>query len=231
LTTPVEREAVRFEEAIAFLRNKLDLPTRAWTDIWEAMHSVAFVVAGAGTEALVSDFHLAINQAIEAGTTLATFRQAFDRIVAEHGWQYKGSRGWRTRVIFETNLRMAYAAGRWAQIQRLKESRPYLRYVTMDDERVRPEHQAWHNIVLEVDDPWWQTHFPPCGWGCRCRAVSLNDRDLKRYGLRLSPQAPGLYPKPGSMPSGVLTMTGPSGVRTCLATYLMSGAWGDSRNP
>lgn len=190
MTIAVEREAVRFEEAIAFLRNKIDLPTEAWTDLWEKMHSVAFVVAGANTEALVADFHRAVNQAIGEGTTLAVFRKEFDRIVAEHGWQYRGAPGWRSRVIFETNLRMAYAAGRWEQIQRLKHVRPFLRYVTVDDERVRPEHRRWHNVVLPVEDPWWLTHFPPCGWGCRCRVVSLNHRDLERYGLKVSKQAP-----------------------------------------
>lgn len=190
MTTAVEREAVRFEEAIAFLRNKVGVPTNAWTDLWEAMHSVAFVVAGASTEAIVADFHQAVSSAIENGTTLATFRKDFDRIVREHGWQYRGSAGGRSRVIFETNLRMAYSAGRWAQIQRLKHLRPYLRYVTVDDERVRPEHRKWHNVVLPVDHPFWLTHFPPCGWGCRCRVVSLNHRDLGRYGLKVSDQAP-----------------------------------------
>jgi SPP1 gp7 family putative phage head morphogenesis protein len=228
LTTAVETGSVRFEEAIGFLRNKLDLPTEAWTDLWEAMHSVAFVVAGANTEALVSDFHQVVNQAIGSGTTLQAFRKEFDRIVLEHGWQYRGSAGWRSRVIFETNLRMAYAAGRWAQIQRLKHVRPYLRYVTVDDERVRPEHRAWHNIVLPVDDPWWQTHFPPCGWGCRCRVTSLSERDLKRYGLKLSPQAPEVryVAKPVRTPDGPVLVETPVGIDPGFGYNPGAGAFG-----
>jgi hypothetical protein len=38
---------------------------------------------------------------------------------------------------------------------------------------VRDTHGAWHNLTLPVDDPWWQTHYPPNGWRCRCRVVSL----------------------------------------------------------
>ena len=35
------------------------------------------------------------------------------------GWA-NGGRNWRTRVIFETNLRTSYAAGRWQQLQRIE---------------------------------------------------------------------------------------------------------------
>lgn len=186
----IEAIGVSFAEAIAFLRLKLAVPSETWTDIWMEAHNTAFTVAGASTQALVEDFQVAVLKAIEQGETLATFRQDFDQIVARNGWSYRGRRGWRTRVIFETNLRMAYAAGRWAQIERLKAHRPYLRYVTADDARVRDAHRAWHDVVLPVDHPFWETHFPPNGWGCRCRVVSLNARDLKRYGLEVTEPAP-----------------------------------------
>lgn len=89
-------------EAIRFIRDKLDVPSASWTDLWQQQHSVAFTVAGAQSEALVRDFHDAVNRAIANGTTLDDFRRDFDRIVAEHGWSYNGSRGWRSRVIFDT---------------------------------------------------------------------------------------------------------------------------------
>lgn len=186
----VDPFAVNPIEAIEFLRNKLRIPTFTWTDIWQEMHSRAFVVAGAQSDALLKDFHDAVLRAISEGRTLQQFRADFDRIVATHGWSYHGTPGWRSRVIYQTNMRMAYAAGRWEQIQRVKDDRPYLRYVAVMDERTREEHAAWHDTVLPADDPWWQTHFPPNGWHCRCTVQSLNDRDLARYGLSLSGQAP-----------------------------------------
>ncbi|MBN8955716.1 MAG: minor capsid protein [Rhizobiales bacterium] len=177
-------------EAIEFFRQKLRVPTLTWTDLWQEMHSEAFMVAGAQSDALLKDFQEAIQKAIEEGTTLAQFRQDFDRIVAEHGWSYNGSRNWRSRVIFQTNMRMSYAAGRWEQIQRVKTTRPYLRYVAVMDNRTRPAHRAWHGTILPADDPWWQTHFPPNGWNCRCTVMTLNERDLARYGFTVSEQAP-----------------------------------------
>jgi SPP1 gp7 family putative phage head morphogenesis protein len=177
-------------EAVDFLRRKLNVPTDRWTDLWQQMHSFAFTVAGASTDSLVSDFHDAVDEAIEEGLTLDDFRRSFDRIVEEHGWSYNGSRNWRSRIIFETNLRTAYAAGRWEQIQQVKEQRPYIRYVAVMDQKTRPEHASWHDTVLPADDPWWQTHFPPNGWNCRCTVQSLNERDLARYGLSVSDRAP-----------------------------------------
>ena len=179
------------KEAIDFLRNKLDVPTAHWTDLWQEQHSAAFTVAGAMSDSLVSDFHDAVNKAVQDGTTLDQFRKDFDQIVADHGWSYNGSRNWRSRVIFDTNINTSYAAGRWDQIQLVKDQRPYLRYVHLEGQlHPRPEHESWHDTVLPVDDPWWLTHFPPNGWFCHCTVQSLNERDLGRYGLAVSDQAP-----------------------------------------
>lgn len=201
-------------EAIAFLRNKLNVPTSHWTDTWHEMHSAAFVVAGAESRDLVKDFHDAVSAAIADGTTLDTFRKDFDRIVADHGWSYHGSRNWRSRIILQTNLRTAYAAGKWEQIQAVKDDRPYLRYVAVLDDRTRPEHAAWSDTVLPVDDPWWDTHFPPNGWNCRCTVQSLNERDLARYGFEVSAAAPPseLVEHTINTPAGPRTVEVPEGI-------------------
>jgi SPP1 gp7 family putative phage head morphogenesis protein len=90
----------------------------------------------------------------------------------------------RLKLIYDTNTRMAYSAGLWQRIERNKDAFPYIRYITMRDEKVRLSHRAWDNVTLPVDDPFWDTHFPPCGWRCRCRATSINQKD---YDAGLSP--------------------------------------------
>lgn len=211
-STPLpEALPVQFTEAIDFLRNKLRLPTRVWTDMWQDMHSRAFVVAGAMKDALVKDFHEAVTRAIADGLTLEDFRKDFDRIVKTHGWSYKGSRGWRSRTIYETNLSTAFSAGRWAQIQRLKSVRPYIRYITMADENVRFSHRTLHDIVLPVDHPFWLRWFPPNDWGCRCFVQSLSEADLKRLGLKVTPDAS--LPK-GTQKTTIKTPEGPVKVET-----------------
>ncbi len=61
-------------------------------------------------------------------------------------------------------------------------SRPYWEYRHGDSAVPRPEHLAWDGLILPADDPWWQTHYPPNGWGCKCKVFALSARDLKRMG-------------------------------------------------
>lgn len=180
-----------FGEQIAFFRRKLNLPTNAWTDIWQEQHDHAFVIAGANRDDLVADFRTAVDKAISEGGTLASFRKDFDQIVAKYGWSYNGGRNWRSRVIYETNLRSSYAAGRYEQLQAVKALRPFWRYRHSDSVlHPRPMHLAWNGLILHADDPWWQTHFAPNGWGCQCTIESLSHRDLIRLGKNGPDTAP-----------------------------------------
>lgn len=206
--------AVPFEDAIKYFRDKVRLPTATWTDIWQAEHARAFVVAGAMKDELIKDLQSAVLKALEGGTTLAEFRKDFDTIVAAHGWSYRGGRNWRTRVIYNTNLRMAYAAGKYDQAQRLKTQRPWMRYIAVDDGRTRELHRHWHNTVLPVDHEWWDTHYPPNGWNCRCTVQTLSGRDLKRYGIKVSEEAPPveLVDREVNFPDGRRTIQVPAGI-------------------
>jgi len=219
---------VKFKEAIDFFTGKVNLSTNSWTDLWKEQHSRAFVIAGASKEALLTDFKKAVTKALDQGTTLAEFRSDFDRIVAAHGWEYNGGAGWRSRVIYQTNLRMARAAGRWAQIEKTKKRRPYIRYTAIKDDRTRPEHKAWDNTVLPVDDTFWETHAPPNGWNCRCKLQSLSERDLKRYGLEVSNKAPAIKieDRQVNTPAGKVSRPTPEGIDTGFDYNVGQAAWG-----
>lgn len=168
-----------FAEQIAFFRRKLNLPTQSWTDLYTHEHDWAFVVAGANRNAIVEDFRAAVQSAIEDGTTLADFRKSFDAIVAKHGWDHTGGRNWRSRVIYETNLNTSYAAGRYQQLQHA----PYWQYIHADwVQHPRHQHLAWHGLILRANDPWWQQHYPPNGWGCQCTVRGLWDNNLQELG-------------------------------------------------
>lgn len=219
---------VPFQEAISYLRNKIDLPTRTWTDLWKGQHARAFVVAGAVKSELVADFHSSVLKAIEEGRTLNDFRKDFDKIVAKHGWSYNGSRKWRSALIYNTNMRMARNAGRWAQIERLKSRRPYVRYVAVKDTRTRPEHLAWHDTVLPVDDAFWRTHAPPNGWNCRCQVQSLSERNLKRHGHEVSDKAPDIEVEAREVntPEGKVKVDVPKGIDTGFDYNVGDASWG-----
>ena len=178
-----------FKEQIDFFKGKTDLPSRAWTDLYAAEHDWAFVVAGATKRDLLSDMRGAVEKAIATGRTLDQFRTDFDKIVGQHGWEYNGGRAWRTRTIFETNLRQSYNAGREAQMAdpELRKKRPYGLYRHGDSANPRPQHLAWNGTVLPLDDAWWSTHTPQNGWGCKCKKFMVSARDVERMGLKVGP--------------------------------------------
>ena len=195
-----------FAEAVEFFRAKLNLTTARWDEIWKGQHAKAFTVAGAMRDDLLDDFRKAVDKAIEKGTTLQDFRKDFDAIVKRYGWSYNGSRNWRSEVIYKTNLRTAYMAGRWNQLTDpdLLKLKPYLEYRHGDSLQPRPLHLAWDGLVLPADDPWWGTHYPPNGWGCKCKVFAVGERDVKRMGKDGPDQSPAIEidPKTGA-PIGI----------------------------
>ena len=182
-----------FDQAISFFIQKLSMPTEHWDDLWKMMHTKGFTIAGAMKTELLEDMRSAVDKGIVQGQALADFRKDFDSIVDKHGWVYKGGRNWRTKVIYDTNLRTAYQAGRYQQMTDpdVVALRPYWQYVHGGSVHPREEHLAWDGLILPHDDSFWDTHYPPNGWGCKCRVVTLSKRDLEK----LNKKGPDNSPK------------------------------------
>lgn len=89
----------------------------------------------------------------------------------------------RLETIYRTNMKVAHVAGQYQSLIDKAELYPYWQYHTQEDDRVRGSHAVLNNKVFRYDDPFWDTHFPPNGWRCRCYVLSLNERGLKRQGL------------------------------------------------
>lgn len=169
-----------FAEQVAFFRNKLgnQIPTARWDDVWKSGHDRGFMVAGAMKADLLSDFASSVDTAISQGKSIQWFRKNFDAIVDKHGWSYKGERNWRTRVIYQTNMSTSYAGGRLAQLKEGGYTKWMYRH--SGSAHPRPEHVALDGLVRPADDPFWSTHYPPNGWGCKCRVVGVRSDDAAR---------------------------------------------------
>lgn len=185
------------EDAIAALEargRRLD-PSWSWQDRWGEEHADAFTVARSAGFDILNDLFEGLSSALKEGKTGRDFARELMPTLIQKGWwgrremldpvtgepeevQLGSPR--RLKQIFDANMRVSYAAGHWAAFERGQQDRPYLRYVALMDGRTRPQHAAWHNTVLRVDHPWWDTHAPPCGWNCRCTLQSLSARDVAR---------------------------------------------------
>ncbi len=69
---------------------------------------------------------------------------------------------------YQTAKRSAQAARQWKGYEANQDLFPNLKYMTVGDDKVRHDHAALHGIVKPVNDDFWNTHYPPNGWRCRC---------------------------------------------------------------
>lgn len=177
-----------FAEQVAFFRNKLGnlIPTERYDDLKKEQHDSAFMVAGAQKADLLMDLARSIDKAVSQGTGLNAWRKEFQSAVEKHdwhGWTGEGSkagRAWRTRVIYQTNMQTSYSAGRHAQLT--EGGFDYWVYHHNDSVvNPRKQHLAWDGLTLPTDHPFWQTHYPPNGWGCQCYVTGARSFDAAKH--------------------------------------------------
>lgn len=130
------------------------------------------------------------NKAIESGSTF----QEFQKAVKESGIELSPH---HLDNIFRTNIQNAYAHGIWTQQQENKANRPYLRYSSLTDSRVRPSHLALNNIIRHIDDLFWDTHYVPNGFNCRCAIDAITESQAKRLGITIDDELPDIQPDNG----------------------------------
>ena len=77
----------------------------------------------------------------------------------------------------EYNLAVASSqnAARWVEFEKEATVIPYLQYQTVGDGNVRDSHAVLDGIVKRIDDPFWNIHYPPNGYNCRCEAIQILD--------------------------------------------------------
>lgn len=175
-------------------------PTVRWSEMMHADHAVAFTVAKIAKLDLLRTMRASIDDVLVNGGTFEGWKAGILPELKKAGWwgavtnaELTGTdetiivNNRRLRTIYNTNVRMSMASGHWARIQRQKDVLPYLRYLPSSSEHKRPLHKTWYGILLPVDHPFWQTHFPPNGWGCKCHFEQVSERKMKRMGWSVTP--------------------------------------------
>jgi len=79
------------------------------------------------------------------------------------------------RTEYEFVVESARAGKRWIRIWQDREILPLLEYVTVGDDRVRPEHKKLDGVIRPVNDNFWNKYYPPWSWRCRCTTKSLEE--------------------------------------------------------
>ena len=191
-------------EAMAYMQGRWKVAeTSDYTDLWRDQHERAFTISRLHRADLLEKIQESLTKATAGDLTRRDWIKQTRTLLQKEGlWgtvevtdpktgEVKKTKfnEARLRLIHDTNVRQALAAGQWQRMLRNRASHPYVRYVSMDDGRVRPLHRLWHNTVLPIEHPWWNTHRPPNGYHCRCRVVGVTQEEFERRFAQSRPRA------------------------------------------
>lgn len=187
-----------FEEPTAvyeYLKSKKPEIHFDYDEIMHDAHKKAFTVAKMMNLDLLKDTQASLTKAFKEGVGFDEWKKSVKPMLAKKGWLgnikvkdpktdeekeiYVGNR--RLRNIFNTNMRTAYAKARYeSQMESLGE---YFRYTAVLDSRTREAHRKLHGKTLPKTDKFWDTNYPPNGWGCRCKVQVLTEAECIARGI------------------------------------------------
>jgi SPP1 gp7 family putative phage head morphogenesis protein len=198
-----------FPEQLEYFRRKLAIQSETIAEIQAEYHDFAFSVSGVTRADLIEDLKGLVEKAIADGMDIEEFKHSFYRLIGSKGWSVSGGESEgvssaltdrRIYTILDTNHRRSFAAGRIQQMRQpqVLQKRPYWQWIHRDSPQYRPHHKAIDRKVFKADEKFWETTYPPTGFGCRCTVRSLSDRDLKRLNLKVeSPPDPKTFLEKG----------------------------------
>lgn len=170
----IDPKTTRAKAAEKHLKKKVVLPVFDTRQMTAYHHSVAFMVAKMANASQLQFLKEQVEKAQKEGLS-------FDQFARNIEGQIPLSRA-RKALIFDTNLRSARAAGRWQAIEDTKELLPFLEYGPSDAGKPRDSHRHYYGVILPTDHDFWKTHFPPNGYGCRCKTYRLTRAQAQRKG-------------------------------------------------
>jgi SPP1 gp7 family putative phage head morphogenesis protein len=171
-------------EAIEWFRQKTVVSPEIYNALDAASKARSFAVSGLTNDYAADSVRVSIERALREGITQNEWLKRLEDTLGNAGLAEVGDLGLaHLRLVYHQNVMSAYSAGRYSQMQRVKVARPYWQYLTVGDDKVRPEHAALDGVVKPADDPFWSRYYPPWDFGCRCTVVSLDASELSDMGL------------------------------------------------
>ncbi|WP_299427945.1 phage minor head protein, partial [uncultured Meiothermus sp.] len=129
--------------------------------------------------------------ALDAGLAEGeTFEQFQSRLSLRVQKAWGGQSPHRLKTIFDTNIQMAYGAGRYKAADELRAERPYWGLAVVLDGRTSRICLNLAGVVRPADDTFWHTHTPPLHFRCRTALVTFSAEQAEGRVTRMVPFQP-----------------------------------------
>lgn len=164
-----------FDSSIAFWKRKLKLSNQQMTELGEIYTNEATRIVRNSSDSLERRLTRTMLKSQSEGVTVSKGAQKLRETLLASG--YSPQKPYMLETIFRTQIQLAGSAGQWSadQAPEIQEILWGYQYVTFGDDRVRAGHAELDGVKLPKDDAFWNLHYPPNGWNCRCTVISLFD--------------------------------------------------------
>lgn len=183
------------KEAIDYFRSKQVVTRKEFDELRVQSRAAAFTVGQVYEQEVLEGFKEEITRALENGTPQREVIKRFRSILDGAGHKQLGS--FHLETIMRVNSQMAYGVGRRRALEEVAEDLPFWQYSAVLDDRTRPSHAALDGLIYPADHPFWQEHFPPHDFNCRCAVTALTSIPRRYNHNNPSGQAEIIYNKQG----------------------------------
>lgn len=161
--------------AAGYIRGKAVISPEAFRDLPDQIKGRAFTIARVSDFDVLRDVAEELARLPEGGDWREIRKGIAARISPFMDETEEGAAAGaaKAELLLRVHGFQAYAAARYRQQRATADALPYWQYLTVGDDRVRPEHAALDGKVLRADDPFWDSHYPPWDFGCRCLVAAL----------------------------------------------------------
>lgn len=116
-----------------------------------------------------------MNEAFPSLVDDSGHRKSFDTFLSDVQKVNETYNKYYLNAEYNFAVQSSLSAARWEHFS--KDGDKYnLRYQTVGDERVRISHRMLDGITLPMSSPFWDSYFPPNGWGCRCNVIQVRKK-------------------------------------------------------
>ena len=157
-------------EAANLVRAMRPVTREQYDNILPELRARVFVITGVEDQRVIEkvrDLVAQVPEGVDWKDAKDAIAQELEADLGEEGAQR------RAGVLLRHHVNQVYQTGRKQALQAQKGIFTHWEYLTVGDENVRDSHRELDGLILPADDPFWDTHFPPWEFGCRCRVRGL----------------------------------------------------------
>lgn len=178
----IQFDPVPYDEASKIVADRPVVDQNVFRQMIPEIRARAFLISGIEDLKVAQNVRDLIAELPQGGDWDSLKNQIEQKLMGPGGipWMDEEAAAKRAEILMRHHGFQAYAAANYQGMSEQRDAFPYWQYLSMGDDRVRDSHAKLHGLILPADHPFWDDHFPPWDWGCRCQVVPISQAEHDR---------------------------------------------------